>query len=104
MKCAGPIHHECGFFFLKKDENRRGLQFLKKHIILKPEEIKMHLSLVSFICTLLYRLYRFTDGKYIQGHTRKEYLMVKVRLKTKCFIPVENICHSTIVLCFIISW
>ena len=75
----------------------------KKYIILKLEEIKMHLCLVHLFCTLLYRLYRFTDGKYIQGHTRKEYLMVKVGLKTKCFIPIENICHSTVVLCFIIS-
>lgn len=36
-------------FFKKKDENRRGLRFFKKHIILKLEEIKMHLCLVSFI-------------------------------------------------------
>ena len=33
----------------------------------------------------------------------QEYLMVKVGLKTKCFIPIENICHSTVVLCLIIS-
>lgn len=33
----------------------------------------------------------FTDGKRIQGYTRKKYLMVKVGLKTKLhFIPNQN--------------
>lgn len=36
----------------------------------------MHLSLVSLILYII----TVTDGKYIQGHTRKESLSVKVGL------------------------
>ena len=78
-------HSSWMWLFFLKDENRRVLWLKKKYIILKLEEIKMHLHLVSFILYIVIQVIQIHRWEIYSRSYKKRIFNGKSRTQNQVF-------------------